>query len=69
MSTYNQEQRDTLKDTVCEGQTSTISCPVDSKIIIKHALYGRTDRVTCPHQFMSDIYCKAPNARHTISQR
>lgn len=55
--------------TICENNSQKIICPKGTSIIIEEAFYGRTDKITCPHQQMHDVQCKAGNAFQIINDR
>ena len=57
-------QDDSLK--ICEGNQATLSCPPNSLILINSATYGRTDRLSCRHDAMSDTNCKAANSLQIV---
>ena len=42
----------------CENTPMTLVCPSGSSIHIYDVLYGRMDRVTCPHTSIHDTNCK-----------
>ena len=49
---------------VCEGDSNSmeIRCVDDRIIDVIFANYGRLDSVTCKHEAMSDINCRASNS-------
>ena len=44
-------------------ENGKITCQNGKQISIKDANYGRLDRDTCLHPYMSDINCRARNSR------
>ena len=50
----------------CENTPMTLRCPSGSSIHINDVLYGRMDRVTCPHQSIHNINCKLATGTVTI---
>ena len=57
-----------MKEIVCEGQSSTISCPSGSTIHVIYANYGRIAVSVCPHLAVGDTSCSAVNSLSKVQE-
>lgn len=54
---------------VCEHRRKSIACPRGLVINIKNAVYGRSDRKTCPHSSIRTTSCKASSSLARVRSR
>lgn len=53
---------------VCEREDLTINCPLNKKIYVISANYGKTVKDVCPSQFSDDLQCVSSNALAVTTQ-
>lgn len=63
--------RDSEKKTViaCEHTSAALSCLADQTISVVSAVYGRTDRTTCPNSAMSNTNCRTGAAATSLVEK
>ena len=55
------------EETVCERQSSTISCPGNQVVRINTATYGRLSKVICKRSDTSNTNCRANGVQSKVS--